>query len=190
MVDSSIEFQAKMFLETCMTAHHWPPKVQEGSVALLPELLVLLTLHAAHPFHHLLAQLHRRRQRLRVTAQDVAEVDVEELPCNQDRTCYWNLVQANVSQQRKGKQAQPDLSLWAAGCPSVCLLLLGCTWWHSTRLQTHTNRDISSPLSTFLQEGLLWSRKLTAALDVSVHHLWADTIGSFFTWCMLPKEAL
>lgn len=57
-----------------------PPEVQEGGVALLPELLVLLALHAAHPLHHLFAQLHGRRQRLGVPAQDVAEVDVEELP--------------------------------------------------------------------------------------------------------------
>lgn len=73
-----------MFLGRCSTARHRPPEVQEGSVALLPELLVLLTLHAAHPLHHLLAQLHGGRQRLRVATQNVAEVDVEELPCNPD----------------------------------------------------------------------------------------------------------
>ena len=54
--------------------------MQEGGVALLPELLVLLTLHASHPLHHLFAQLHGRRQRLGVSTQDVAEIDVEELP--------------------------------------------------------------------------------------------------------------
>lgn len=54
--------------------------MQEGSVALLPELLVLLTLHAAHALHHLFTQLHGWRQRFWVSAQDVAEVDVEELP--------------------------------------------------------------------------------------------------------------
>lgn len=57
-----------------------PPEVQEGGVALLPELLVLLALHASHPLHHLFAQLHGRRQRFGVSTQDVAEVDVEELP--------------------------------------------------------------------------------------------------------------
>lgn len=61
------------------TAGASPPEVQEGRVALLPELLVLLALHAPHPLHHLLAQLHRRRQRLGVAAQDVAEVDVKQL---------------------------------------------------------------------------------------------------------------
>lgn len=54
--------------------------MQESRVALLPELLVLLTLHAAHPLHHLFTQLHGWRQRFGVSAQDVAEVDVEELP--------------------------------------------------------------------------------------------------------------
>lgn len=64
--------------------HLWPPEVQEGGVALLPELLVLLTLHAPHPLHHLLAQLHGWRQWLRVAAQDVTEVNVEQLPCKED----------------------------------------------------------------------------------------------------------
>lgn len=54
--------------------------MQEGCVALLPELLVLLALHASHPLHHLLAQLHGRRQRFGVAAEDVAKVHVEELP--------------------------------------------------------------------------------------------------------------
>ena len=57
-----------------------PPEVQEGGVALLPELLVLLALHAPHPLHHLFTQLHGRRQRLWVPAQDVAKVDVEKFP--------------------------------------------------------------------------------------------------------------
>lgn len=57
-----------------------PPEVQESGVALLPELLVLLALHASHPLHHLFTQLHRWRQRFGVSAQDVTEVDVEELP--------------------------------------------------------------------------------------------------------------
>lgn len=57
-----------------------PPEVQEGGVALLPELVVLLALHASHPLHHLFTQLHGRRQRFGVPAQDVAKVDVEELP--------------------------------------------------------------------------------------------------------------
>lgn len=54
--------------------------MKEGGVALLPELLVLLALHASHPLHHLFTQLHGWRQRLGVPAQNVAEVDVEELP--------------------------------------------------------------------------------------------------------------
>lgn len=54
-----------------------PPEVKEGCVTLFPELLVLFTLHAAHPLHHLLTQLHRRRQGLGVTTQDVAKVYVE-----------------------------------------------------------------------------------------------------------------
>lgn len=54
--------------------------MQEGGVALLSELLVLLALHASHPLHHLFAQLHGWRQRFGVSTQDVAEVNVEQLP--------------------------------------------------------------------------------------------------------------
>lgn len=54
--------------------------MEEGSVALLPELLVLLALRPPHALHHLFAQLHGRRQRLGVSTQDVAKVYVEELP--------------------------------------------------------------------------------------------------------------
>lgn len=63
-----------------------PPEVEEGSVALLPKLLVLLALHASHPLHHLFAQLHGRRQRFGVSAEDVAKVDVEELSCKKRNT--------------------------------------------------------------------------------------------------------
>ena len=38
----------------------------------------MLGVDAAHCFDHLLTKLHRRRQRLGVAAQDVAEVDVEQ----------------------------------------------------------------------------------------------------------------
>lgn len=54
--------------------------MKEGGVTLLPKLLVLLALRSPHPLHHLFAQLHGRRQRLGVSTQDVAKVDVEELP--------------------------------------------------------------------------------------------------------------
>lgn len=57
--------------------------MEEGSVALLPELLVLLALHAPHPLHHLFTQLHGRRQRFGISTENVAEVDVEEFPCTQ-----------------------------------------------------------------------------------------------------------
>lgn len=56
----------------------------------------------------------------------------------------------------------------------------------------HTNKKKKKllPLLAFLQEDLRGTRKLTAALDISVHHLRADTVGTFFAGCMLPKEAL
>lgn len=54
--------------------------MEEGGVALLPELLVLLALHASHPLHHLFAQLHGWGQRFGVSTQNVAKVDVEQLP--------------------------------------------------------------------------------------------------------------
>ena len=52
--------------------------MKEGRVALFPEGLVVVRVDAAHGLHHLLAELHRRRQRLGVAAQDVAEVHVEQ----------------------------------------------------------------------------------------------------------------
>lgn len=83
---AAINHQAIFLIETSVFWLHvcesclLPPEVQEGGVALLSELLVLLALHAPHPLHHLFAQLHGRRQRFGVTTQDVAKVDVEELP--------------------------------------------------------------------------------------------------------------
>lgn len=52
--------------------------MQEGGVALFAELVVVFGVYAAHGLDHLLAELHRRRQRLGVATQDVAEVDVEQ----------------------------------------------------------------------------------------------------------------
>lgn len=57
-----------------------PSQMQEGGVALFPELLVLLALHAPHPLHHLFTQLHGWRQWLGVSAKDVTEINVEEFP--------------------------------------------------------------------------------------------------------------
>lgn len=53
--------------------------MEESSVAELPELLVVLGMYASHSFDHLFAEFHGRRQRLRIAAEDVAEVDVKEL---------------------------------------------------------------------------------------------------------------
>lgn len=52
--------------------------MQKGGVTLLPELVVQLGVHPAHRLHHLLAELHRRRERLGVPPQDVPEVYVEQ----------------------------------------------------------------------------------------------------------------
>lgn len=60
--------------------------MQEGRVALLPELLVLLALRASHPLHHFFTQLHWRRQWFGVSAQDVAKVDVKQLSWREDQT--------------------------------------------------------------------------------------------------------
>ena len=64
----------------CVCVFPLPAEVKEGGVTLLPELLVLLALHAPHALHHLLAQLHGRGQGLGVAAQDVAKVNMEQLP--------------------------------------------------------------------------------------------------------------
>lgn len=58
-----------------------PAEVEKGCVALLTELLVLLTLGAAHAFHHLLVQLHRGRKGLGVSAQNVTKVNVKQFTC-------------------------------------------------------------------------------------------------------------
>lgn len=55
-----------------------PSQVEEGRVTLLAELLVLLTLRATHSFHHLFIQLHGRRKRLGISAQDIPKIYVEE----------------------------------------------------------------------------------------------------------------
>ncbi len=54
-------------------------QVEEGGVALPPELLVVLAVHAPKALDHLLAELHGRRQRLGVPSQDVPEVYVDQL---------------------------------------------------------------------------------------------------------------
>merc|ERR1712112_2661 len=46
-----------------------PSQVQKGSVALFPELLVVLALHAPKPINHLLTQLHWRGEWLWVSAK-------------------------------------------------------------------------------------------------------------------------
>lgn len=56
-----------------------PAQVQECCVTMFPQLLVLLTLHAPHALHHLLTQLHRRRQWFWVPPQNVAKINMEQL---------------------------------------------------------------------------------------------------------------
>ena len=58
--------------------------MKEGGVAELAEVCEMFTPRAPHPFHHLPRQLHGRRHRLRIPAEDVAEVNVEQFPwgCN------------------------------------------------------------------------------------------------------------
>ena len=55
-----------------------PSEVEESRVAELAELRVMLRVDAAHGLHHLFAQFHRRRQRLGIPSEDVAEIDVKE----------------------------------------------------------------------------------------------------------------
>jgi len=103
-----------------------PPKVKEGGVALFPKLLVLLALHASHPLHHLFTQLHGWGQRFGVSAQDVAEVDVKELPWT---TTGENTVREELLKQKPAaplRACSPHRSLLGAGCPGVCLPLPGC----------------------------------------------------------------
>ena len=52
--------------------------MEEGGVAELAELLVVLRVDPAHGLDHLFAELHGRRQRLGITAEDVTKVDMEE----------------------------------------------------------------------------------------------------------------
>lgn len=55
-----------------------PSQVEEGGVAELAELLVVLRVDAAHRLDHFFAEFHRRRQRLGIAAEDVAEINVEQ----------------------------------------------------------------------------------------------------------------
>ena len=50
------------------------------TIILEPELMVVIRGHSSEGLDHLFAQLHRRRHRLRVSAENVAEIDVEQLP--------------------------------------------------------------------------------------------------------------
>lgn len=51
--------------------------MQKRRVTLFPEFMVQFRVHTAHGFHHLFAELHGRRERLRISTQDVSEVYVE-----------------------------------------------------------------------------------------------------------------
>lgn len=51
----------------------------ERSVAQFPKLVVVFWLCSSHALHHLPAQLHGGRQWLRISAQDVAKIYVEEV---------------------------------------------------------------------------------------------------------------
>lgn len=66
-----------------------PAEVEKGCVALLTELLVLLTLGAAHAFHHLLVQLHRGRKGLGVPAQNITKVNVKQFTCRRRKGKLW-----------------------------------------------------------------------------------------------------
>ena len=54
-------------------------QVQESSIALFPEVLVMLTIHPSHGINHLLGQLHGRRQGLGISAKNVTEVNVNQV---------------------------------------------------------------------------------------------------------------
>lgn len=53
--------------------------MQIRRVTLFPELMVVLRADTTHGFNHLLAELHGRGHGLGVAAQNVAEVNVEQL---------------------------------------------------------------------------------------------------------------
>ena len=48
---------------------------------MLPELLVLWAPRATHGLHHLLVELHGRREELGIPAEDVAKVNVNQVTC-------------------------------------------------------------------------------------------------------------
>jgi len=55
--------------------------MQEGSVAQSLEVSKVLAGWAAHCFNHFFTQLHWRRQRLRISAENESKVDVEQFSC-------------------------------------------------------------------------------------------------------------
>ena len=69
---------------TSKRAWRRPAQVEERGVAELAELGEVFARHSAHRLDHLLRELHRRRHRLRIAAEDVAEVDVEQRACRSE----------------------------------------------------------------------------------------------------------
>ena len=170
--------------------------MQEGGVALLPELLVLLALHAPHPLHHLLAQLHGGGQRFGVPAQDVAEVNVEEFPCRR-RECSSELFQelgfkhrvkedvclTRLRQEQIVQMSVPDSQ--DVGDDAVA------GWKDTEGGVTSVNVFVKCGTQTHREPRLLHTHHtLTTALHVGVHHLGADAVRPLLTRCMFPEEAL
>lgn len=58
---------------------HSPAEGEEGTVAVLPEPLVLHTAGTTHGLHHLLVQLHGRGKYLGVTPQNIAKVHMDQV---------------------------------------------------------------------------------------------------------------
>ena len=73
------------------------PQMEKSSVTEFLKLLVVLRVHAAHSFHHLSAQFHGRRERFRVAAQNVAEVDVEQFAA----LCEQQIVQMAITHSQQ-----------------------------------------------------------------------------------------
>lgn len=171
--------------------------MQEGGVALLPELLVLLTLHASHPLHHLFTQLHGRRQRFRISAQNVAEVDVEKLPWKRGQGQNTLLKQYSkpegcwLNGAWKNMFASPVfVSSRLSRCLSPTPRMYVMTQYPAERKKKHRLDLWDWVTCSAGRAKICYTSRLTTALDVGVHHLWADAVGSFFARSMFPEEAL
>ena len=134
--------------------------MEESRVAELAELRVMLRVDAAHGLHHLFAQFHRRRQRLGIPSEDVAEIDVKEFA----RFGQHQVIKMTVAD---AQQVRDDT---IASYPDG---------------QDRTHREIVKLMNDDEERE---SGPLTATADVAVHHFGSDAVRPAFRRMVLAEK--